>query len=83
MIKFIIIFIAGTIETYLYTGWALAATQKKVWISTILMFTYMMLYLKIIDLAVKDVNTTLMIFAYALSCGLGNYLRVNYEKKKK
>jgi len=82
MLKFVIIFIAGTIETYLYTGWALSATQKKVWVSSILMFTYMMIYLKIVDWALKDANTTLMIFSYALSCALGNFLRVNQEKRK-
>jgi hypothetical protein len=82
MIKFILIFISGAIETYMYTGWALSATQKKVWVSSILMFSYMMVYLKIIDLALKDANTTLMIFSYALSCGLGNFIRVRQEKNK-
>jgi len=80
--KLIIIFIVGTLETWLYTGWALSATQKKVWISSILMFTYMMIYLKIIDWALKDANTTLMIFSYSLSCALGNFIRVNQEKGK-
>lgn len=82
LVKFVLIFIVGTIETYLYTGWALTATQKKVWVSSILMFSYMMIYLKIIDWAIKDVNTTLMILSYALSCGLGNFIRVRQESLK-
>lgn len=80
--KLIIIFIAGTMETWLYTGWALAATQKKIWVSSILMFTYMMVYLKIIEWAFKDVNSTYMILAYALACGLGNFIRVKQESLK-
>lgn len=82
MIKFIIIFFAGMIETYLFTGWSLSANKGKKYISSILMFTYMMLYLKIIDIALKDANTTLMIFSYALSCGFGNFIRVRQEKNK-
>lgn len=87
MIKFMLIFIFGAVETWLYTGWALSATQKKVWVSSILMFSYMMIYLKLIEWAFKDANSTLMIFSYALACGLGNFIRVkqekNYENRKK
>lgn len=83
MIKFFLIFIFGTIETYLYTGWAITANQKKVWVSSILMFSYMMIYLKIIDWALKDANTSLMIFSYALSCAFGNFIRVRQENKIK
>ena len=82
MIKFIIIFILGAVETYLYTSWALTATQKKRWVSSILMFSYMMVYLKLIEWAFNDTNSTLMIFSYALACGVGNYIRVRQEKKK-
>jgi len=81
MIKFIIIFIAGVIETYIYTGWALAATQKKVYLSSILMFLYMVVYLFILDSAFKDSNSRLMILTYAASCGVGNFIRVYQENK--
>ena len=82
MNKFIIIFIAGLIETYLFTGWNLSANKGKVILSSILMFIYMLIYLNIIDMAFKDNQTFWMIGTYALSCGLGNYLRVKREKKK-
>lgn len=81
MLKFVIIFIVGTIETYIFTAWNLAANRHKVIVSSLLMFSYMFLYLKIIDWALKDAHTSLLIFSYALACGVGNYLRVQHEKK--
>lgn len=82
MNKFILIFIAGLLETYLFTGWNLSANKGKVMVSSFLMFAYMLIYLNIIDMAFKDTNTFWMIGIYALSCGVGNYLRVKHEKKK-
>jgi uncharacterized protein YebE (UPF0316 family) len=81
MIKYLLIFIFGVIETYIYTGWALTATQKKKWVSSILMFLYMTIYLFILDSAFKDTNSKLMIITYATSCGVGNFIRVRQEKK--
>jgi len=81
MIKLILIFIFGTLETYLYTGWNLSANKKQVYLSTILMFIYMMIYLIILDAAFKDNNSILMIGDYSLACALGNFLRVRQEIK--
>jgi hypothetical protein len=81
--KLLLIFIFGTIETYLYTGWNLTANQKKVWVSSILMFIYMTIYLLILDAAFKDNNSGIMIFDYALACALGNFLRIKHENNKK
>jgi hypothetical protein len=83
MIKLILIFIAGLIETYLYTGWCLKANQGKVWVSSILMVIYMIMYLTIISYAIKDSNTLLIILIYSLSCGAGNFIRVGQEKNEK
>jgi len=83
MNKFIIIFIAGLIETYLFTGWNLSANKGKTILSSILMFIYMLIYLNIIDMAFKDNQTFLMITTYALSCGAGNFIRVRQENEKK
>lgn len=82
MNKLLLIFCAGIFETILFTGWNLAANQKKVILSSILMTVYMTIYLSIIDMAFKDSNTSLMISTYALSCGIGNFIRVYWEKKK-
>lgn len=78
--KLLFIFVFGTIETYLYTGWALTANQKKKWVSSILMFSYMVIYLIILDAAFKDSNSYLMIIDYSLACALGNFIRVSHEK---
>jgi uncharacterized protein YebE (UPF0316 family) len=80
MFKFIIIFIAGIVETYLYTWWCLSANKKQKYLSSILMFVYMVLYLGIINYCIKDINSGLMLTIYAISCGLGNYLRIRQEK---
>jgi uncharacterized protein YebE (UPF0316 family) len=83
IIKILGIFIFGTIETYIYTGWNLSANKRQKWLSSLLMFIYMVLYLAIIDIAFKDSNSKLMIVDYAMACALGNYLRINHEKKSK
>ena len=80
MLKIIIVFLVGTIETFLYTAWAISATKKQKNKSSILMFIYMFLYLGIITFAIKDANTWALILTYALSCGLGNYLEIAWEK---
>lgn len=80
LLKILGIFIAGMIETFLYTGWCLAANKKKIISSSLLMLIYMIIYLSIIDYAIKDANTLLMILTYALSCGVGNFMRVFLEK---
>lgn len=82
MTKLILIFIFGIIETYMFTGWSISANQKKVFISSILMFFYMTTYLLILDSAFKDSNSKLMIITYAISCGIGNFLRVKKERDK-
>jgi uncharacterized protein YebE (UPF0316 family) len=81
MIKFILVFVLGTIETFLYTAWCLSANRKQVYRSSILMFIYMVLYLGLIAFAIKDTNTIGLIITYALSCGLGNYLELLWEKR--
>jgi uncharacterized protein YebE (UPF0316 family) len=82
MIKLILIFIFGIIETFLFTWWNLSANKKQVYVSSILMFTYMTMYLIILDTAFKDINSKLMIVSYAVGCGVGNYFRIFKEKKK-
>jgi len=81
LIKLIIIFILGIIETYLYTGWCLRANQGKALSSSFLMITYMILYLTIIAWALGDKNTFIMICSYALACGVGNFIRVKQDNK--
>jgi multidrug transporter EmrE-like cation transporter len=80
--KLFIIFFAGIIETYLFTGWTITANQKKAMVSSILMFVYMTAYLFILDIAFKDSNSKILLLTYAVSCGIGNFIRVSQERKK-
>lgn len=79
MIKILIVFIIGTIETFIYTAWAISATKKEAIKSSTFMFIYMVLYLGIISFALKDTDTWILILTYALSCALGNYLEILWE----
>jgi hypothetical protein len=82
MLKFLIVFILGTLETFLYTAWCLSANRKEIIKSSLLMFVYMSIYLGIISFAIKDTNTISLILTYATSCGLGNYLELCWEKMR-
>ena len=82
MIKLLLIFIFGTIETYIYTGWNLSANQRQAYLSSLLMLLYMVIYLLILDAAFKDSNSKLMIVDYSLACALGNFIRIKQEKRK-
>ncbi len=82
MNKALIIFVFGIIETFLFTWWNLSANKKQVYLSSILMSSYMIMYLMILDTAFKDVNSKIMILCYAIGCGIGNYIRVNKENNK-
>jgi uncharacterized protein YebE (UPF0316 family) len=80
MTKYLLIFIFGVIETFLFTWWSLSANKKQLYVSSFLMTIYMTTYLCIINTAFKDINSYLMIGSYALGCGLGNYFRILKEK---
>jgi len=83
MNKVLIIFIFGIIETFFFTWWNLSANKKQVYLSSILMLGYMIIYLLILDIAFKDTNSKLMLLVYAVACGIGNFIRIKHEKNKK
>lgn len=82
MIKYILVFIIGGIETWLFTKWNLRANKAKALNSSIMMVSYMGIYLVILDTIFKDANSKLLILFYVLACGVGNFLAVKHEKKK-
>ena len=82
MIKIFLIFILGIIETYLYTWYLISVDKRQTIISSFLMFIYMAFYLGIIAWAIKDSNTIVMLLTYAISCGIGNYMKLLQEEKK-
>ncbi len=83
MIKILLIFIFGLFETFLYTMWCLSANRKEIVRSSVLMFVYMLIYLLILAYAIKDTEAIVLIVTYALSCGIGNYLEILWENRKK
>jgi len=82
MIKIILVFVVGFIEQLMFTAYLLSVNKKQVNKSTILMITYMSVYLFIISYAIKDSNTIPLLISYALSCGAGNYAIMAWEKHK-
>lgn len=82
MNKIAIIFGFGIVETFLFTWWNLSANKRQIYASSILMFVYMTMYLMILDTAFKDVHSKIMIIAYAIGCGIGNFIKLKHEKKK-
>jgi uncharacterized protein YebE (UPF0316 family) len=83
MIKFFIILIVGTIETIFFTKWSLKANKQKAISSSIMMMLYMSIYLLILNTIFTDSHSKVLIIAYVLACGIGNYLAVQNEKKSK
>jgi len=83
MLKILLVFIVGFIEQLLYTSYLLSVTKKQVTTSTILMVVYMSIYLFIISYAIKDGDTVPLLVAYALSCGVGNWVIMKWENRKR
>jgi uncharacterized protein YebE (UPF0316 family) len=81
MLKVLLVFIIGFLEQLLYTAYLLSVNKKQVNASTVLMVSYMAIYLFIISYAIKDANTIPLLVAYAVACGLGNWCIMKWEKK--
>jgi uncharacterized protein YebE (UPF0316 family) len=81
LIKFLLILIIGTAETWCFTKWSLRANKQRAINSSVMMMLYMTIYLKILDSIFKDTNTNILIIAYVLACGIGNFIAVKNEKK--
>jgi multidrug transporter EmrE-like cation transporter len=80
MIKLvIIIFLAGIIETFLFTAWSISANKKEENKSSILMIIYMTAYLLLLSFAITN---KILLIVYAISCGIGNYLEILWEKRR-
>ena len=58
----------------------ISVDKRQTNLSSILMFTYMCLYLFVIAYALKDAEAVTLLIAYAASCGIGNYLVMLWEK---
>jgi len=83
MLKVALVFIVGFIEQLLYTAYLLSVNKKQVKASSVLMFSYMVIYLFIITYAIKDANTVPLLIAYASACGSGNWVIMKWENRDK
>lgn len=83
MLKVLLVFTVGLIEQLLYTKYLIAVDKRQTIMSTIYMIVYMSLYLFIVAFALKDANTIPLLVAYALACGLGNFMILKWETRKK
>lgn len=81
MLRLIIIFVIGFFEQLLYTAYLLSVTKRQVLASTLLMLIYMTIYLFIIYYVMKDASSLWLIISYALSCGVGNWCIMMWERK--
>lgn len=80
LIKLIGIFFIGIFEQILYTSYLISVDKRQLYLSTIYMFVYMCLYLGIVAYAISQQNM-LMLGIYALSCAIGNYFTILWDKK--
>jgi uncharacterized protein YebE (UPF0316 family) len=83
MFKFTIIFILGLLEQLGYTIYLLSVDKRQVYISSIVLFAYFLLYLFIIAYALKDANTIALLITYALSAAIGNWIVMKWEMRPK
>ena len=82
MIKTILIFIIGIIESLFYTWYLISVEKKQLMLSTSLMFIYMILYLGVVAVAIQSSETYLNLTVYALACAIGNFIVIYKEKRK-
>lgn len=64
----------GMIEQLVFTLWALAANRYMIGISTVLMVFYTTIYMFAVAFALKNKDSLLLCFIYAIGCGVGNWI---------
>jgi hypothetical protein len=79
MIKFILVFFIGLLEQTMYTLYLISVNHYLIGLSTILMFSYMVLYLGLISKIAKDKDSIKLILIYAGACGLGNWIAMTLK----
>jgi hypothetical protein len=75
MNKLLMIFSLGLVEQFGYTLYIISVTKYLILMSSVILVSYMFVYLFLIDRIAKDKNDSLKLaFAYALACGIGNFI---------
>ena len=74
-----ILFGAGLLEQFGYTLYLIAVNKYMSLVSSILMFSYMIVYLWIVRKTSTEKEGWKLILVYALACGLGNYIAMSMK----
>ena len=81
--RIFILFVVGFLEQGLYTLYLLTVNKYMTIASSLLMFSYMFIYLLIIDKIAKDKKDSIkLIITYSLACCLGNYVAMSLNLVK-
>lgn len=80
--KIIVVFLAGMLEQFGYTLYLLAVGKYMILISSVLMFVYFLTYLWIINYAIRDTRPVVLLFTYAFSASIGNYIAMSLHLVK-
>jgi hypothetical protein len=81
--RIFILFVVGFLEQGLYTLYLLTVNKYMIIASSILMFSYMFIYLLIIDKIAKDKKDSIkLIITYSLACCLGNFVAMSLNLVK-
>ena len=73
MKKILTIFLAGLFEQFGFTLYLLSVTHSLILVSSMLMFVYFLTYLLIVNYAVKDSNSVVLMVTYAAAASVGNW----------
>lgn len=83
MVKLILIFVVGIIETFLYTLHLVAVNRRNALMAGILMTIYIFVYLTIVAYAIKNENTLIVLLVYSCACGIGTFIGTKPVNSKK
>ena len=82
LLKFIVIFACGFLETWLYAWYILLITKRHALRSALVVTVQMAVYLSILAYVIKSMDTFLLIGLYCVGCGCGNFFKVKYDGVK-
>jgi hypothetical protein len=80
MKKLLIIFVLGLLEQFGYTLYLLAVSRYLILVSSLLMFSYLFVYLSLINKIAKDSKDSIkLIIVYSLASALGNFCAMSLK----
>jgi hypothetical protein len=76
---YIALFGAGLLEQFGYTLYLIAVNKYMEIVSSILMFSYMVVYLWIVRKTSTEKEGWKLIIVYSLACGIGNFIAMSMK----